>query len=53
MAIIYVESNTTGFGHRLLEVSCLYDSVYFFIGDPTRYAFLDQLPAAVNVRSMY
>ncbi|NYH20910.1 lyase family protein [Paraburkholderia bryophila] len=49
MAIIYVESNTTGFGHRLLEVSCLYDRVVFFISDPARYAFLDQLPAAVNV----
>nr|WKF55869.1 Argininosuccinate lyase [Paraburkholderia busanensis] len=49
MSIVYVESNTTGFGHRLLEVSCLYDSVYFLVRDPARYAFIERLPAAVTV----
>lgn len=41
MAIVYIESNTTGFGQKLLATSCRYDDVYFLTRDPSRYPFLD------------
>ncbi|WP_431824926.1 lyase family protein [Burkholderia sp. F1] len=49
MAIVYLESNTTGFGHQLLETSALYDDVYFVVRDRTRYAFVEQLSSAIRV----
>ncbi|AVS74527.1 lyase family protein [Paracidovorax cattleyae] len=47
MAIVYIESNTTGFGHRLLEASCRYDAVYWLVRDPSRYGFAGRLPAGL------
>ncbi len=48
MAIVYIESNTTGFGHRLLETSCRYDTVYWLVRDPARYGFAGRLPAGLS-----
>ncbi len=48
MAIIYIESNTTGFGQNLLDISSKYDDVYFIVRDTARYPFLKK-PSPVNV----
>ena len=48
MAIVYVESNTTGFGYSLLSASEKYDKTYFFTRDPGRYPILKSL-SHVNV----
>lgn len=49
MAIIYIESNTTGFGQMLLDASLHYDETCFLVRDRTRYAFIDRLPPGVRV----
>ncbi|WP_322047734.1 lyase family protein [Paraburkholderia sp. J67] len=49
MAIVYLESNTTGFGQQLLAASARYDDVYFLVRDRARYAFCAQLDATIRV----
>ena len=49
MAIIYIESNTTGFGQMLLDASLHYDETCFLVRDRARYAFIDRLPPGVRV----
>ncbi|KGB91967.1 MULTISPECIES: lyase family protein [Burkholderia] len=49
MAIVYIESNTTGFGQSLLDVSLNYDETCFLVRDRARYAFLDRLSPDVRV----
>ncbi|NIE65417.1 lyase family protein [Burkholderia sp. Ax-1719] len=49
MAIVYLESNTTGFGQQLLQASARYDDVYFLVRDRARYAFCAQLHNGIRV----
>lgn len=49
MAIIYIESNTTGFGEELLTASLQFDDVHFLIRDPSRYAFLGKIDHRVHI----
>ncbi|MCS2610674.1 lyase family protein [Halomonas dongshanensis] len=50
MAIIYIESNTTGFGEALLSASLPYDDVYFLIRNPSKYAFLNKLNPRIQIK---
>ncbi|WP_110688906.1 lyase family protein [Salinicola endophyticus] len=50
MAIIYIESNTTGFGEALLTASLPYDDVYFLLRDPSKYAFLNKLDPRIHIK---
>lgn len=50
MTIVYVESNTTGFGQSLLAASLHYDDVAFIARDPGRYPFLKALPQVRVIR---
>lgn len=50
MTIVYVESNTTGFGQSLLAASSHYDDVAFMTRDPARYPFLKTLPQVRVIR---
>ncbi|WP_176045615.1 lyase family protein [Burkholderia sp. BCC1644] len=49
MAIVYIESNTTGFGQALLDASLHYDETYFLVRDRARYAFLDRVSPNVKM----
>lgn len=49
MAIIYIESNTTGLGEALLKTSIKFDDVYFLIANPSKYLFLRKLDSRINI----
>ncbi|MCA7942562.1 ATP-grasp domain-containing protein [Burkholderia vietnamiensis] len=49
MAIVYIESNTTGFGQSLLDASLNHDETCFLVRDRARYPFLARLSPAVRV----
>lgn len=49
MAIVYIESNTTGFGQSLLDTSLNHDETCFLVRDRARYPFLARLSPAVRV----
>lgn len=49
MAIIYIESNTTGLGEALLKASIKFDDVYFLTNDTAKYIFLSKLDPHINI----
>ncbi|MCR5942556.1 ATP-grasp domain-containing protein [Ochrobactrum sp. XJ1] len=51
MAIIYIESNTTGFGLEVAERSAAYEDTYFLTKSPSKYGFTDTILDKINIVS--